>query len=77
MPTIHILLNKKLLQATDRAARKRNQTRSALIREALRTHLRHLEIADLEERDRRGYGRHPASPPDPSRWEHEAMWPAP
>jgi metal-responsive CopG/Arc/MetJ family transcriptional regulator len=55
METIHVVLDKKLLQATDRAARRTKRNRSALIRDALREHLRRLEIRSREERDRAGY----------------------
>jgi metal-responsive CopG/Arc/MetJ family transcriptional regulator len=39
METIQIVLDKNLLQATDQAARRTKQNRSALVREALRKHL--------------------------------------
>ena len=54
METIQVVLDRKLLQAADRAARKTKQNRSALIREALRSHLRKLEVRILEEKDREG-----------------------
>jgi metal-responsive CopG/Arc/MetJ family transcriptional regulator len=53
--TVQIVLEKALLQATDRAARRRRLNRSALVREALRTYLRRLEVEDRERRDRAGY----------------------
>ena len=52
METVQIVLDKKLLQATDRAARRTKRNRSELVREALREHLRRLEVCALEERDR-------------------------
>jgi metal-responsive CopG/Arc/MetJ family transcriptional regulator len=55
METIQIVLEKALLQATDRAARRRRVNRSALVRDALRTYLRRLEVEDRERRDRAGY----------------------
>lgn len=55
METIHVVLDKKLLQATDRTARRTKRNRSALIREALHEHLRRLEIRSREERDPEGY----------------------
>jgi metal-responsive CopG/Arc/MetJ family transcriptional regulator len=55
METIQVVLDSKLLQATDRAARRGKLNRSALIREAIRAHLKRLEIRELEERDRKGY----------------------
>lgn len=75
METIQVVLDAKLLQAADRAAHRTRQNRSALVREALREHLRRLEIRTLEERDRAGYVKHPAQ--DESLvWAAEAVWPA-
>jgi metal-responsive CopG/Arc/MetJ family transcriptional regulator len=72
METIQVVLDKKLLQAADRAARRTKQNRSALVREALREHLRLLERRVLEEKDRAGYSRHPQQQDE---WEAEAAWP--
>jgi metal-responsive CopG/Arc/MetJ family transcriptional regulator len=72
METIQVILDKKLLQATDRAARRTKQNRSALVRDALREHLRRLAIRALEHRDREGYSR---IPDGPLVWEAEAVWP--
>ena len=52
METVQIVLDKSLLQATDRAARRLKLNRSALVREALREHLKMLEVRTSEERDR-------------------------
>ncbi|PYX80382.1 MAG: CopG family transcriptional regulator [Acidobacteria bacterium] len=76
METIQIVLDKKLLHATDQAARRTNQNRSALVRDALREHLRRLEIRGREERDREGYSRQPHGPDESLIWEAEAAWPA-
>jgi len=73
--TIQIVLDRKLLQATDRAARRTKKNRSALIREALREHLRALEIRELERRDREGYAQHPQSMREAELWVAEAVWP--
>lgn len=75
METIQVVLDKKLLQATDRAAKKAMQNRSALVREALREHLRRLEIRQLEDRDREGYLRQPQKAAESLAWEAEAVWP--
>ena len=74
--TIQIVLDKKLLQATDQAARQTKRNRSALVREALREHLRRLEVRALEERDRQGYSRRPQTTDESRVWEAEAAWPA-
>ena len=75
MEIIQIVLEKELLQATDRAARRTKRNRSALVRDALREHLRRLEVHALEERDRAGYVRRPAAGDESRGWEAEAAWP--
>ena len=75
MQIVQIVLDKALLRAADQAARKTKSNRSALVREALREHLRKLEVRDREERDRRGYSRKPHSPGETLAWEAEATWP--
>jgi metal-responsive CopG/Arc/MetJ family transcriptional regulator len=52
---------------------KRN--RSALVRDALRAHLRRLEIRAQEERDRAGYLAKPQTPDEVHMWEGVAAWP--
>jgi metal-responsive CopG/Arc/MetJ family transcriptional regulator len=74
--TVQIVLDEKLLKATDRAARRTKRNRSALIRDALREHLRRLEMLSMEERDREGYARHPQAAEEARVWEAEAAWPA-
>ena len=76
METIQVVLDTKLLRATDRAARRTKRNRSALIRDALREHLRKLEIQALEERDREGYSKLPHAHDEALVWEGEAAWPA-
>ncbi len=75
METIQVVIDRKLLDATDRAARQSKRNRSALVREALREHLQRLGIRSLEERDRAGYAAIPQSLDDASLWEAEAVWP--
>jgi metal-responsive CopG/Arc/MetJ family transcriptional regulator len=74
METVQVVLDKELLQATDKAARRAKQNRSALVRDALRQHLRALEIHSKEERDRAGYVRQPQGEED-FIWDAEAIWP--
>lgn len=75
METIQIVLERELLQAADRAARRTKQNRSALVREALRAHLKRMEVLKLEERDRAGYAKIPQQVDEYARWEREAAWP--
>jgi metal-responsive CopG/Arc/MetJ family transcriptional regulator len=75
METIQIVLDKTLLHATDQAARKMKRNRSALVRDALREHLRRLEVRAQEQRDRQGYLKRPHSADESTGWEAEATWP--
>jgi metal-responsive CopG/Arc/MetJ family transcriptional regulator len=75
METIQIVLDRKLLQATDQAARQTRRNRSALVRDALREHLRRLDVRANEERDRQGYSRRPQKGNESRVWEMEAAWP--
>jgi len=75
MVTIRVVLDKKLLQATDKAARRLKRNRSALVRDALREHLRRLEALVPEEEDRQGYAQHPQPVSEWRNWEAEAAWP--
>jgi metal-responsive CopG/Arc/MetJ family transcriptional regulator len=76
METIQVVLDAKLLQATDRVARRTKRNRSALIRDALREHLRSLAVSEREERDRDGYSKQPPAHGESLIWEAEAAWPA-
>ena len=76
MERVQIVLDKDLWEAADKAARRMKQNRSALIRHALREHLKRLEALTREERDRAGYSRHPRALEETSPWETEAAWPA-
>ena len=75
METIQVVLDTELLQAADRVVRETKQNRSALIRDALRQHLKMLSIRALEERERRGYEAMPQVSSDITDWEAEAVWP--
>jgi len=75
MEIIQVVLDAKLLKATERAARRTKLNRSALIRDALREHLKRLEVQELEARDRKGYESRPGGNSEFSSWEKEAVWP--
>jgi metal-responsive CopG/Arc/MetJ family transcriptional regulator len=76
MEVVQIVLDKRLLQAADQAARRTKKNRSALVRDALREHLRRLELRAREERDRAGYSRQPHTRDESQDWEAEAAWPS-
>jgi metal-responsive CopG/Arc/MetJ family transcriptional regulator len=75
MEVVQIVLDKKLLQAADQAAKRTKRNRSALVRDALREHLRRLELRASEERDRQGYSRQSQGDGEALSWEGEAAWP--
>jgi metal-responsive CopG/Arc/MetJ family transcriptional regulator len=78
METIQIVIDSKLRQAADRVAKRTKVNRSALVREALREHLKRLHIKELEERERRAYLRQPETPEEKEEvylWEREFAWP--
>lgn len=72
---IDIVLDRELLKAVDRAARSAKQSRSELVREALREHLRRMEIRALEDREREAYRMQPQTR-DEKIWEKVAVWPS-
>jgi len=75
METIQVVLDSQLLQAADRAARRAKLNRSALIRDALREHLKRLQTRELEARDRKGYQKDAPDDHELFAWESEAAWP--
>jgi len=75
MVTVQVVLEQELLRAADRAARRFKVNRSALIREALREHLKRIRIREKEQRDRAGYQRYPENAGEFELWEKVAAWP--
>jgi metal-responsive CopG/Arc/MetJ family transcriptional regulator len=75
MHTIQVVLDEKLLKAADVAAKRLKVNRSALIRDALRRHLKLLRELELEEQDRRGYLAKPQREEEYRVWEDAAAWP--
>jgi metal-responsive CopG/Arc/MetJ family transcriptional regulator len=75
MAAIQVVIDKELLRAADRAAKRAHVNRSALIRKALREHLKQLRIRELDLQERRAYEKRPDSPRAWSVWEREIVWP--
>ncbi len=75
METVQVVLDTPLRKAADLAARRLKVNRSALVRQALREHLRRLRVAELEERERRGYRAHPQRVEEYRPFEEAAAWP--
>jgi metal-responsive CopG/Arc/MetJ family transcriptional regulator len=75
METIQVVMEGELLKATDRAARKLKVNRSALIRDAVREHLKRLHTRQLELQEREAYERIPDDPGEFAAWDKVAAWP--
>jgi metal-responsive CopG/Arc/MetJ family transcriptional regulator len=76
MKIIQVVIDAKLSQACDRAAKKGKLNRSELVRLALREYLYRVQILEAEQCDQRGYEKLPQSKAtDESPWEAEAVWP--
>jgi metal-responsive CopG/Arc/MetJ family transcriptional regulator len=75
METIQVVLDKELLRASDRAARRAKVSRSAFVRSALREHLRRLNVKELEARERRAYQEQPQDVEEVEGWARVAVWP--
>ena len=75
MEIVQIVMDKKLLEAGDQAAKVTKRNRSARVCDALGEHLRRLERRIREERDRQGYSQEAPSDSETQSWESEATWP--
>ena len=75
MGTIQVVVDEPLLKEADRVARRLKVNRSALIRDALREHLRRLRTRQREDADRRGFETHSDAGDDLAGWERVAAWP--
>jgi metal-responsive CopG/Arc/MetJ family transcriptional regulator len=73
--TMRIVLDSDLLRTADQTARKLKTSRSALLREALRAHLKRLDLKEKERRDREGYSRYPDSLDESATWDKVVDWP--
>jgi metal-responsive CopG/Arc/MetJ family transcriptional regulator len=76
MATIQVVLDDVLLELADKVAKRQRVNRSALIREALRSHLKKLRYKELERQEHEAYQRQPDDVEEVSRWERVADWPA-
>lgn len=72
--TVQVVLGADLLAQVDEAASRSGTNRSALIRDALREHLRHLHIVRLEEQGRLGHERTPDVEVDLTGWDAATSW---
>jgi metal-responsive CopG/Arc/MetJ family transcriptional regulator len=71
--TIQVVLEEELLKSADKAARRLKLNRSALIRNALREHLKRLRTLERERLDRQGYDKFPDG--EFAVWDGVTAWP--
>jgi len=74
MRTVQVVLEPELLREADLAAKKHHINRSALIRDALRDHLKRIRILDLEERAIRALLLHPETKEESDWIEAASSW---
>lgn len=74
MRTVQMTLDEDLVKSVDRVARRLRTTRSAFTREALREALARYNEAQLEQKHRLGYEKHPVGPDEFSLTETEQAW---
>ena len=74
MKTVQMTLDEALITEVDKAARKLHTSRSGFTRHALRRALHDQQVAELEEKHRRGYARSPVREGEFSVWEEEQAW---
>ena len=75
METIQVVMEGGLLKAADQAARRLKVNRSALIRDAVREHLKRLHYRELERKEREAYERIPDDPAEFAVWDKVTTWP--
>jgi metal-responsive CopG/Arc/MetJ family transcriptional regulator len=73
--TIQVVLDKPLLVAANRLAKKSKVNRSVLIRRALRDYLKRQRHEALVEQERRSYLEHPDPVAEAEAWAKIAAWP--
>lgn len=74
MKTIQMTMDEPLLERLDHFASEQRTSRSALIRVAVESCLRKLEIKEKERVDREAYLRTPQDPGEITEWEAIRYW---
>ena len=74
MKTVQMSLDEDLIATVDKVAKKLRTSRSAVMREALRSALERIRVQELERKHREGYIRKPVKKEEFSIWEREQVW---
>ena len=75
MSAIQIVLDEKLIKAANMEAKRQKVNRSVLFRSLLQDHLERRRMAELNERDRRGYEAQPQTHDEIHGWDGIQTWP--
>lgn len=74
MRTVQMTLEDDLIATVDKTVKKLGTSRSAFMREALRSALEHLRTKELERKHREGYRKKPVKKGEFDLWEQEQVW---
>ncbi len=74
MKTVQMSLDEDLIATVDKVAKKLRTSRSAFMREALRSALERIRVQELERKHREGYTRKPVKKGEFGIWEREQVW---
>jgi len=74
MKTIQMTLDDDLVATVDQVVKKLKTTRSAFARKALRNAIKQVNISELEQKHKKGYGHHPVAKTEFNVWEMEQEW---
>ena len=74
MKTVQMSLDEDLIATVDKVAKKLRTSRSAFMREALRSALARIRVQELERKQREGYTRKPVKKGEFDIWEREQAW---
>ena len=74
MKTVQMTLDKELVTAVDKVAKRIGTTRSAFTRDALRSALGRIRVKELERKQRAGYSRTPVKKGEFDIWQDQQVW---
>ena len=74
MKTVQMSLDEDLIATVDKVAKKLRTSRSAFMREALRSALERIRVQELERKHREGYTKKPVKKGECGIWEREQVW---
>ena len=74
MKAIQITIDEDLLKQIDQWIRKKDENRSAFIRDSIHHYIHSLQVQQLEEKHRLGYQKYPVYKKEFNKWHREQIW---